>query len=73
VDHHDYRPDEPYVVVGYHRLAEDAPAVNVRLYPDSYPLAARVFHGDEEESFTDVEAAYQYVEELLKTLLEEGR
>lgn len=63
---------EPYVAVGYHRPGEDLPAVNVRLYPGSYALAAEVSYGDTNESFTDVQAAYQYVEELLEDFLEEG-
>lgn len=59
---------ESYVTVGYHRPSEDIPAINVRLYPDSHVLAARISYDNENESFTRVEATYQYLEELLEDL-----
>lgn len=64
--------DEPSVVVGYHRLPEDVPAVTGRLYPDSYAPAVELSCGDSDESFSDVETAGQYVEPLRETLPGEG-
>lgn len=64
--------DEPSVVDRYHRLAEDVPAITVRLYPDSHATAVELSYGDTDEPFSDGEAASQYVEALLETLPGEG-